>query len=137
MIITSINNNHIKDLTKLKDKKYRDITNNFLVETEHLVEEAYKKGLLQELILLEDCPYTKDVKTTYVSLEVMKKLSTTNTPNNIMGVVKKKVENYNLGNKILILDNIQDPGNLGTIIRSSVAFNIDTIVLGTDTVVKG
>ena len=51
-----------------------------------------------------------------------------------MAVVYKKEEKEDLGEKILILDNIQDPGNLGTIIRSAVAFNIDTIVLSNDTV---
>lgn len=134
MIITSVNNNHIKELSKLKDKKYRDITNTYLVETKHLVEEAYKENLLEELILLENVDYKLDVNTTYVSYEVLKKLSNTDSPSSIMGVVKKKMEYDDLGSKILILDNIQDPGNLGTIIRSAVAFNFDTIVLSKNTV---
>ena len=49
------------------------------------------------------------------------------------GICSKKVEN-NIGNRLLVLDDIQDPGNLGTIIRSAVAFNFDTIVLSTGTV---
>ena len=51
-----------------------------------------------------------------------------------MGVVEKKEKDNHIGERILILDNIQDPGNLGTIIRSAVAFNIDTIILSNDTV---
>lgn len=46
MLITSINNEHIKELAKLKEKKYRQLTNSFLVEGEHLVLEAYKCGLI-------------------------------------------------------------------------------------------
>lgn len=134
MLITSVNNSYIKELSKLKDKKYRDSTNMFLVETKHLVEEAYKAGLLEKLIVIEGCSYNIDVPTINVSVEVMRKLSTTNTPNNVMGVVRKREETNILGKRVLILDNIQDPGNLGTIIRSSLAFDIDTIILGNDTV---
>ena len=50
-----------------------------------------------------------------------------------MGVCKK-IEEQEIGSKILILDDVQDPGNLGTIIRSAVAFNVDTIVLSKNTV---
>lgn len=134
MVITSVNNEHIKELAKLKDKKYRDSSNLFLVETEHLVLEAFKKGLVKELILDKDALFPLDVTTTYVNREVMKKLSSTESIPKVMAVVYKKEENLNVGEKILVLDNIQDPGNLGTIIRSAVAFNIDTIVLSNDTV---
>lgn len=134
MLITSTNNEHIKELVRLKDKKYRDISNSFLVETKHLVMEAYKEGLIRELILEKDELYPLDVDTLYVSREVLKKLASTNTPSKVMAVVNKKKEIDNIGEKILILDNIQDPGNLGAIIRSAVAFNIDTIVLSNDTV---
>ena len=51
----------------------------------------------------------------------------------MIGISKKKNDEIK-GNRILILDNIQDPGNLGTIIRSSVAFNVDTIILSNDSV---
>lgn len=134
MVITSVNNEHIKELAKLKDKKYRDSSNLFLVETEHLVLEAFKEGLVKELILDKDALFPLDVTTTYVNREVMKKLSSTESIPKVMAVVYKKEENLNVGEKILVLDNIQDPGNLGTIIRSAVAFNIDTIVLSNDTV---
>lgn len=134
MLITSVNNDHIKELVRLKDKKYRDSSNKFLVDTKHLVMEAYKEGLIEELILHKDEIYPLDVNTLYVSNEVLKKVSQTNTPSKVMAVVKKKIEDNNIGEKILILDNIQDPGNLGCIIRSAVAFNIDTIVISNDTV---
>ena len=133
MIITSLNNPTIKEISKLKNKKYRDLTNTYLAEGEHLVEEAYKNNILTKIILLEDTICNYDIEKIYITKEVMKKLTELDTPNKIIGIVKKNTP-LPIGNKILILDNIQDPGNLGTIIRSSVAFDIDTIVLSPNTV---
>lgn len=133
MIITSLNNPTIKEISKLKNKKYRDLTNTYLAEGEHLVEEAYKNNILTKIILLEDTICNYDIEKIYVTKEVMKKLTELDTPNKIIGILKKNTP-LPIGNKILILDNIQDPGNLGTIIRSSVAFDIDTIVLSPNTV---
>jgi len=132
-VISSLQNERIKNLSKLLDKKYRDIEGQFLVEGEHLVEEAYKSGLLLEVIKCEDVLGEYNVPTTLVTYEVIKKLSNTVNPQRIVGVVKK-IEEKELGNKVLILDEIQDPGNLGTIIRSSLAFNIDSIVLSNNSV---
>lgn len=135
MVYTSTENKLIKDLKKLNTKKYRDESKMFLVEGEHLVLEAYKKGALKKLIALEDVDFDIDIdiETIYVSDNVMKYLSELDNPCNMIGVCEKLSEK-NLGRKILILDDIQDPGNLGTIIRSAVAFNVDTIVLSDNTV---
>ena len=67
MIYTSTDNKKIKELKKLNIKKYRDQSNSFLVEGEHLVLEAYKKGLLEELFLEENTKLDLDVKTSYLS----------------------------------------------------------------------
>lgn len=134
MTYTSIKNEKIKNLKKLNQKKYRDQENLFLVEGYHLVEEAYKSGYLKKIILLENTICSFDVPQIFVSLEVMKYLSEVDSPQNIIGVVSKIEEKEDIGNKILVLDDIQDPGNLGTIIRSSVAFGVDTIVLSDKTV---
>lgn len=64
---------------------------------------------------------------------MIKSISSLDTPYKIIGVCKKKEEKEINGN-VLILDGLQDPGNLGTIIRSAVAFNVDTIILSKDTV---
>lgn len=129
MVITSVNNEKIKEVSKLKEKKYRDRTNTFLIEGEHLVFECYKENLLKEIFILEGEDFSMDAKINIVTKEVMKKISSTDGIPNVIGVSYKKKEENTLGNKILILDGIQDPGNLGTIIRSSAAFNIDTIVI--------
>lgn len=134
MLITSIHNEHIKELERLKEKKYRDQTGLFLVETSHLAIEAYRAGLLKELLVEQNEIFPIDVPITYVSKEILKKLSSTKTPPKVIAVVKKKEEREEIGEKVLILDRIQDPGNLGTIIRSAVAFNIDTIICSPDTV---
>lgn len=134
MLITSVHNEHIKELVKLKERKYRDQTSLFLVETKHLVLEAYKAGLIKELILEQNEIFPLDVPITYVSKEVLKKLSSVESPSNVMAVVEKRKVEEKYGEKVLILDRIQDPGNLGTIIRSAVAFNIDTIICSPDTV---
>ena len=132
-VISSLQNERIKNLSKLLSKKFRDMEGKFLVEGEHLVEEAFKSGLLLEVIKCEDVLGEYDVPTTLVTYEVIKKLSNTINPQRIIGVVKK-IPEKELGNRILILDDIQDPGNLGTIIRSSLAFNIDSVVLSNNSV---
>ena len=117
----------IKELKKLQMKKYRLLNKLFLVEGEHLVNEAYKAGLLVELIVLEGQTFNLDVNISYVALNVMNYLSELEN-SKVIGVCRIK-ENEIKGNKIVLLDNIQDPGNLGTIIRSCVAFSIDTLIL--------
>lgn len=134
MAITSVNNERIKELVKLKEKKHRDKMGLFFIEGLDIIEEAYKNGLLKELYILDgyDSPY-KDIPYTNVSYEVMKKISDMESVSEYYGVCKK-IQEKELGKKIIILDGIQDPGNLGTIIRSAVAFNIDTVVLSCECV---
>lgn len=133
MIITSLENNKVKEVVKLQSKKYRDLTNTFVVETEHLVEEAEKRGIVKDLFLVEDEFVDRD-DTYFVTKEVMKKMSSMESPSNVLAVCEKNNSTEIIGNKILLLDEIQDPGNLGTIIRSSVAFGVSTIILSPDTV---
>lgn len=133
MLITSVNNEKIKELVKLKDKKYRDSNNLFFVEGKDIVDEAYRHSLLKELYVLDGVSTDIDVPVTYINKDVMKKISDMESISEYYGVCYKKKET-DMGNKIIVLDNIQDPGNLGTIIRSAVAFNFDTIVLSMDTV---
>ena len=133
MIITSLDNKKVKDVVKLQSKKYRDLTNTFIVETEHLVEEANKCGIIKDLFLVED-EFVDNDDNYFVSEEVMKKMSSMESPSRVLAVCKKSNSKEIIGDKILLLDGIQDPGNLGTIIRSSVAFGITTIILSPDTV---
>lgn len=132
MIYSSIDNDKIKYLKKLKTKKYRDIEEKFLIESEHLIEEAFKEGILEEVYILEGKTINIDIKVNYVTLKVLKYISDLETPN-VIGVCRKIKENE-IGKRVIALDNIQDPGNLGTIIRSAVAFNIDTIILSDNSV---
>ena len=128
MIYTSIENEHIKEIKKLNNKKYRDLNGKFIIEGKHLVEESIKNNLVEEILLLEGNNEKYDVKTNYVNGKVMKYITELDNPSKIIGICHKKNDKIQ-GNHILILDDIQDPGNLGTIIRSAVAFNIDTIIL--------
>ena len=134
MLITSVSNDKVKELVKLKDKKYRDICDSFFVEGKDLCDIAYEKGVLRELYILDGYDNIYDgIPYTYVSSDVMKKISDMPSVSEYYGVCSKMIEGE-LGNRILVLDNIQDPGNLGTIIRSALAFNFDTVVLSRDTV---
>ena len=134
MLITSLNNDKVKELCKLKTKKYRDEFNIFFVEGIDLISEAYKNNLLKHLYIIDgyENPYPS-IPCTYITPLIMKKISDMESVSSYFGICEKPTEKP-LGNKLLILDNIQDPGNLGTIVRSAVAFNFDTIVLSTDTV---
>ncbi len=133
MVISSLENEKVKHYLKLQQKKYRDKYQEFLVEGRHLVLEAYRAGVLKELIYCDEEALPLAVPQVEVSYSILKKLSDTKTPQKVLGLCQKLAETT-IGNRILILDEIQDPGNLGTIIRSAVAFDIDTIVLGNNTV---
>ena len=133
MIIESVDNKKIKYLKKLKEKKYRDEEKKFLIEGEHLVLEAYKSGLLEGVILCNN-EIDLDIDKIYVSENVMKSLSDLPSKAWIIGVCKIVDNILDYNSNVLILDGVQDPGNLGAIIRSAVAFNIKNIVLSKDTV---
>lgn len=134
MLYTSIENKKIKDLKKLNTRKYREKAGLFLVEGSHLVLEAFKAGRLVELILEENETFSLDIATMYVTHNILSYLSDMESVPTIMGVCKKQEREDVKGERLLLLDSIQDPGNLGTIIRSSVAFHVDTLVLGEHTV---
>ncbi len=133
MIIDSIDNQNIKYLNKLKDKKHRDLENKFIIEGRHLVEEAYASGLLVSIFKKESENFYLDIDTYVLSDNLFAKITSLENSNQVIGICNKPV-NAVKGNRLLLLDNIQDPGNLGTIIRSSKAFNVDTIILSDDTV---
>ncbi|MGL5522277.1 MAG: TrmH family RNA methyltransferase [Metamycoplasmataceae bacterium] len=126
-MIKKATNNQIKELIKLKQKKYRDLTNTFLIEGFHLVEEALKNNLLIEVYAIEEY---QDFKNCFlVSEETIKKLSTTTTPQKIIGLCKKPLYSIPAKGKILLLNNINDPGNLGTLIRTAKAFSFDAVIV--------
>ena len=130
MEITSVNNEKIKYLEK--QKKYRDLEKMFLVEDEHLVLEALKAGYVKEIYTTNGNSHY-EVPTYVVTDKIMKLISNQVTSSKIIALCYQ-MEEKNYDGNIIILDNLQDPGNLGTIIRSAVAFNFNTIVLSNDSV---
>lgn len=133
-MITSIHNETIKSIMKLKQKKYRDEMNLFLIEGYHLVEEARRYDCIETIITTLDEKFEES--TLYVSLEVMKKLAFTQTPQPIMAVCKKDNRNQNIiiANRYLLLDRVQDPGNVGTIIRTALALGVNQVIMSKDCV---
>lgn len=134
MEITSVNNELVKETVKLQQKKYRK--DKFLLEGFKAIKEAYDSGIKIEKVFvdknhLKDYDFIKDliIETTE---PVLKKLSTTESAPNAVAVgYQKKYDTNVLKNskKVVLLENIKDLGNLGTIIRSSTAFGADAIVL--------
>lgn len=142
-IISSTKNEKIKELAKLQTAKGRKKAGLYLLEGEHLVEEAIKENAPIELIVvssnrLEDYQYLLAqtvVQVLVVSQEVFQKLSMTETAQGILAAVK--IENQTeppCNGRIIVLDAVQDPGNLGTIVRTADAAGFDAVVLGAGTV---
>ncbi len=132
--ITSVNNPLVKELFLLKNKKERISKQKFIVEGYHLVEEAYNNNCLLQVLTTNDEINYSDIDIIKTTDIVIKKLSSTKEPQGIIGVVqmpKYKKQNYT---KYLVLDDVADPGNLGTIIRSSLALGIDALIISLDTV---
>ncbi len=132
-MIESITNAKVKAWKKLNEKKFRDQEGLFLIEGDHLLNEALKVGLVREIIALDEHFKEKDIPFYLVSEKVLKSLSNQVSGTNVMAVVEK-IPEKEIDGKAVILDNIQDPGNLGTIIRSALAFNIKNIILSKETV---
>ena len=121
--ITSLKNEKIKTYSKLLQKKYRDQNNMFIVEGYHLVNEAKKTNLIIEILTSD-----KNIKGTQVTPEIIKKISEAKTPQPVIAICKKP-KLKKVGQRVLVLNKVQDPGNVGTLIRSAKAFGWDTVLV--------
>lgn len=126
MEITSVNNKLIKEMVKLHHKKHRDETGLFLVEGYHLYEEAKKVGNIKTIFTINQ--EIVGSKVVYVTSSVLSKLAKIQSPQGIVTICHKIV-NHEVKDKVLLLDHVQDPGNLGTLLRSALAFGFETVVL--------
>lgn len=134
-VIQSKQNQQIKKWASLHQKKYRDAYGLFLIEGEHLIQEALKEELVETILVVEDDPFHFP-KTVQVTQEIMDKLSQSVSGCKYMGVcyVREKAIDYTQASRMILCDCIQDPGNLGTMIRSAISFGFDGMILSQDTV---
>lgn len=143
-IISSKDNEIIKNIRKLKEKKYRDIEGNYLIEGIKLVKEAITENAdIKQIVICEECLNSGELdKDTlyeiakfniiYVTKKVFDILTDVKTPQGIIAVIGKKnvSELVDYAQDIIIaLDDIQDPGNLGTILRTVDSANLNQIIL--------
>lgn len=139
--ITAVSNNLVKETAKLKQKKYRDDSGKFLLEGFKPVYEAFNSGIKLDYVFvnetkISDYNFLKE-KIIPTNDAVLKRISTTDTPPDCVGVgYQKYFELSKIKNKekVLLLQNIKDAGNLGTILRTSAALGIDLVVLFGDCV---
>lgn len=132
MTIESLQNQTVKKLVRLKNHKDRTETGRFLAEGPHLIEEAWQAGLLEKVFVRlgnlapEDCP----VPVEYCSQAVLNKISSQKSDALCIGLCKMPAYTFRpAAKKTLLLDGVQDPGNVGTLIRSACAFGADQVVL--------
>ena len=147
-IITSKDNEIIKNIRKLKEKKYRDLNNEYIVEgikmiKEAITEEAVIKlivvceenansGAIDKKLLYEIAKY----ECIYVSKKVFDLISEVKTPQGILAVIEKDNSEDKIDYKqdvIVVLDGIQDPGNLGTILRTIDSVGLNQVIVSKET----
>lgn len=132
-MITSVNNELVKETVKLQQKKYRDKENKFLLEGFKSIEEAFQAGVeIKYVFTTDEKRYAFAPNVIPASEAVLKKISTTDSAPDAVGVAVKKVyslEDLKGAKKVVLLENIKDLGNLGTILRTSAAFGADAVVL--------
>lgn len=121
-MITSKDNVKIKYVNKLKQKKFRDKESKFLIFGEHLIEEAQNTN--QDLEVYTTNPEKDGI---LISEPLMKQISFLDNPKDIFAVVNK-LDNRPYSKRILMLDDVQDPTNVGALIRSAVGFGFETII---------
>lgn len=134
--IDSLKNPRVKQWKKLQGRKEREKTGLFIVEGFHLVEEALKQNVVDSLLFTEDAniPLNWDIENVNmvcINEEILHHLSETETPQQVMAICKKmEYKNFLLMGHFLLIDAVQDPGNLGTMIRTADAAGVTAVVLG-------
>ena len=144
MIITSKDNETIKHIRKLKEKKYRDEFGEYIIEGVKLINEAIEEKLdVKTIVICDNCNKTEAINQNlmyavakyscvYVDEKVFNTITEVQNPQGILAVVGKKNKqeeiNYN-EDVIVILDDIQDPGNLGTILRTIDSVNLSQVII--------
>ena len=147
-IITSKDNELVKHIRKLKDKKFRDENNEYVVEGVRLVEEAVKENAkIKQIIVCEDTTKTYEIPThimleiakyecIYVSDKVFNLITQVTNPQGIMAIIEKDTANVQIDytqDIIVTLDDVQDPGNLGTILRTVDSIGLNQIIVSKGT----
>lgn len=136
MEITALNNDLVKETVKLQQRKYRDKENKFLLEGYKSIEEAFRAGIQIEKVFvlkekIEEYSFLKE-KIISTNTAVLKKISTTDSAPDAVGIAVQKHYSINdlvNAKKVVLLENIRDLGNLGTILRTSTAFGVEAVVL--------
>ncbi|MCR4945094.1 MAG: RNA methyltransferase [Clostridium sp.] len=143
--IESKDNSLYKETKKLKERKGRSKSSKYIIEGFRLVQEAFKAGIDIEYLFISNKEeyklddYLKEYKdkTKVYGLDdnLLKELCATEKPQGIVAVVKMKDKDIALeGDFYIICDKVQDPGNLGTIIRTAHAAGVNGIILTKGTV---
>ena len=148
MLITSKDNEFIKHLKKLKEKKYREEYNEFIVEGIKMIQEAIDEGSeIKHIIICDDCKTQGSFSSeflyeiakyncVYVTEKIFSGITDVMNPQGILAIIDKKNKSddidYN-SNLFLILDDIQDPGNMGTILRTADSINLKQIIVSKGT----
>ena len=147
-VITSKDNDVVKSIKKLKDKKYRDEEGCYLIEGIKIIEEAIEeKAIIEKIVICEECIQSSEINQKllyeiakydciYVSKKVFESLTTVVAPQGMLAVVRKNSNNTPIDYSqdiILVLDGIQDPGNLGTILRTADSVNLKQIIVSNKT----
>ena len=124
-MITSLDNKTVKQLTKLHQKKYRE--DSFLLCDPKLIDEARKNNYLKLLVYCGDKPFEFE-NSLEVSKEVLNKIAKTEEPD-YLGVSKLIEDNDDYGDRIVILDHLQDPLNIGRIMEVCDLFGFDSLIM--------
>jgi len=136
----TLTNNEYKMIASLSNKKFRDVNNLYIIEGEHLIEEYLKSKLPREgikYIIARNDYQNYDLEEMVAGFNVhllnrakFDKLCDTKSPQGVLAVVEKNMVNANEGNKFIVaLENINDPGNLGTILRTCYWFGVDKVLI--------
>ena len=147
-VISSKDNELVKHIKKLKDKKYRDESNEYIIEGVKLIEEAVKENVkIKKIIVCEDTTRTYEIPTNvmleiakyeciYVTDKIFTSITQVTNPQGIMAIIEKNTENTEIDYSqdiIVVLDDVQDPGNLGTILRTVDSIGLNQIIVSKDT----
>lgn len=127
-VLTSKDNKHIKFAASLKEKKYREINQMFLAETKKTLEMAINANVVYEVFTTEYLDIPEEIPQFLVDENLLSKISSNVNPDGVVFIAKMESKEVKEPHKILYLDEVTDPGNMGTLIRTALAFSYDLVV---------